>query len=226
VNGPSPPALAARSTALHRFALTAAVFALCYAASYPFMSWDSQLIASWDASALFYLALAWKRIVKSDARSTREHAEPEDSSRFVMLLVFLFCACASLVAIGYVVSGIDELAFWPRAGHLALSIGALVFSWLVIQTVFTFHYAHLYYWTRADGAHARAPLEFPGHEEPDYRDFAYYAFVVGMTTQVSDVTVTTKPLRWFTLVHAVFAFMFNMAVLALALNIIASVVRP
>jgi len=207
------------STALHRFALATAIGALGYAALYAALAWDSRLIASWNIGTLCYLVLAWTRILRSDAKTTRTHASVEDASRFVMLLVILGCACASLVAIGYVVSGVEELEFWPRAGHIALSICALMFSWLVIQTVFTFHYAHLYY----ESAERRPPLEFPGGKDPDYLDFAYYAFVVGMTTQVSDVAVTTRRLRGFTLVHAVFAFVFNMAVLALAINIIASV---
>ena len=98
---------------------------------------------------------------------------------------------------------------------------------MLIQTVFAFHYARRYYAPRhraqvqPAGVHG---LEFPGGVEPDYLDFAYYSFVVGMTSQVSDVPVTSRPMRHLTLIHSVLAFIFNIAILALSINIIASVI--
>ena len=107
-------------------------------------------------------------------------------------------SCASIVAIGFVVGTIRDLPFWTRAWHLTLTIAALVSSWLLIQTVFTFHYAHRYY----AGPHGEpapvAALLFPGGREPDYLDFAYYSFVVGMTSQVSDVAVASRTMRRLT----------------------------
>ena len=100
----------------------------------------------------------------------------------------------------------------------------MVSSWLLIQTVFAFHYAHRYYVGPHGESAAAAPLVFPGGREPDYMDFAYYSFVVGRTSQVSDVAVASRPMRRLTLIHAILAFLFNIAVLALSINIIASVV--
>src|SRR4029077_13623771 len=106
----------------------------------------------------------------------------------------------------------------------AMTSLALVSSWLLIQTVFAIHYAHRFY----AGPHGEelpcAPLIFPGGRDPDYGDFAYYAFVVGMTSQVSDVQVASRAMRRLTMLHGVLAFMFNIAVLALSINIFASVI--
>ena len=98
----------------------------------------------------------------------------------------------------------------------------MISSWLLIQTVFAFHYARRYY-AILHRQRATAPeLLFPGGREPDYLDFAYYSFVVGMTSQVSDVAVTSRQMRQLTLIHSVLAFVFNIAVLALSINTIAS----
>jgi uncharacterized membrane protein len=94
----------------------------------------------------------------------------------------------------------------------------------LIHTVFAFHYAHRYYAGRLGESSAVAPLHFPGGREPDYADFAYYSFVVGMTSQVSDVSVTAHHMRRLTLIHGILSFIFNVAILALAVNIIVSVI--
>ena len=90
--------------------------------------------------------------------------------------------------------------------------------------MFAFHYAHRYYAGPHGECAAVPPLHFPGGREPDYSDFAYYSFVVGMTSQVSDVAVTSQPMRRLTMLHGILAFLFNVAVLALAINIFASVI--
>ena len=159
------------------------------------ISWHTRIVASWDLGALAYLGLAWTLIAKADARVTRDHALSQDQSGYIIFLFVVGAACASIVAIGFVVGTIRDLPFWARAWHLALTIAALVSSWLLIQTVFAFHYAHRYYAGPHGEAAAAAPLLFPGGREPDYLDFAYYSFVVGMTSQVSDVAVASRSMR-------------------------------
>jgi uncharacterized membrane protein len=166
--------------------------------------------------------LAWWLIARADASMTRDHALGQDQSGYVIFLFVVGAACASIVAIGFVVSTIKELAFWSRAWHLTLTIDALISSWLLIQTVFAFHYARRYYAIVRRQRTTPAELLFPGGREPDYLDFAYYSFVVGMTSQVSDVAVTSRQMRQLTLIHGALAFVFNIAVLALSINIIAS----
>jgi uncharacterized membrane protein len=102
--------------------------------------------------------------------------------------------------------------------QVALSVSSIVLAWVFVNTVFTLHYAHDFY-LGADPA--QAGLAFPGSEEPDYWDFMYFAFVLGMTFQVSDVQITRRGLRRFALLHSVLAFFFNVVIIALTVNIIA-----
>jgi len=94
-----------------------------------------------------------------------------------------------------------------------------------MQTVFAFRYAHMYYQEELRGHPNGAGLDFPGKLPPDYFDFLYYAHVVGMTSQVSDVVVTSRKMRHLTLVHSVSAFAFNMLVLALSINVMAGAIQ-
>ena len=191
------------------------------------ISLNIRLIASWDLSALVYLGLAWQVIARSDVRMTRDHALSQDQSSHVMFLFVVTAAFAGMVAIGFLATTLKGLELWTKAWHLALSIVALISSWLLIQTVFAFHYARRYYAPRhraqAQPAGLRG-LQFPGDLDPDYLDFAYYSFVVSMTSQVSDVPVVSRPMRHLTLIHSVLAFIFNIAILALSINIIASAI--
>jgi len=184
----------------------------------------TRVLVSWDLGALVYLGLAWALVARADAKTTRDHALSQDQSGYIIFLLVVSAACAGIVAIGFMVSTLKGLAFWPRAWHLALAIAALISSWLLIQTVFGFHYARRYYAVRRHEPSESVQLLFPGNREPDYLDFAYYSFVVGMTSQVSDVAVTSRRMRRLTLIHGILAFIFNIAVLALSINIIASVI--
>jgi uncharacterized membrane protein len=203
---------------------SALVLALAaYLAQPDTISWHTRVVASWDLGAIVYLALAWWLIARADARETRDHVLAQDQSSYLIFLFVVSAACASIVAIGFIAGTTKELAFWPKAGHLTLTVAALMSSWLLIQTVFAFHYARRYYdRARRDRAEP-TELVFPGNREPDYLDFAYYSFVIGMTSQVSDVAATSRRMRRLTLVHSFLSFVFNIAVLALSINIIASV---
>ena len=112
-----------------------------------------------------------------------------------------------------------------RTLHIVLSMTALAASWLFIQAIFAFHYAHRYYQAEQREPPAGAGLEFPGGADPDYFDFLYYAFVIGMTSQVSDVQVSSRPMRRLTTMHAVLSFAFNMLILALSINVVGSALQ-
>jgi uncharacterized membrane protein len=200
------------------------IAAVAYIVQPDSITWHTRIVVSWDLGTLAYLGLAWALVARADARVTRDHALREDQSGFFIFLFVIGAACASIVAIGFVVGTIRDLPFGARAWHLALTIVALVSSWVLIQTVFAFRYAHRYYAGPHGEPAPAAALLFPGGREPDYLDFAYCAFVVGMTSQVSDVAVASRSMRRLTLIHGVLAFLFNIAVLALSINIIASVI--
>jgi uncharacterized membrane protein len=182
------------------------------------------MLASWDVGALCYLCLGWLVMARADATLTRLRAQRYDPSGYTLFLLVVIAASASFVAIGFMVGDIKDLPFWPRAERLTLSIAALFLSWLLIHTLFAFHYARLYYFLAEGGDEHHRGLRFPDDEEPDYLDFAYYSFVVGMTSQVSDVAVISRPMRRLTLTHGVLSFVYNIAILAMSINIIGGVI--
>jgi len=212
-----------RVGATQRLAASLGAAVLAFLVESGSVSWHARVVASWDLAAVTYLGLAWMLVSKTDAKVTRDHVLSQDFSGYVIFLFVVGASFASIVALGFVVGPIRDLPFWSRAWHLVLTVVALVLSWLLIHTVFAFHYAHRYY----AGPHSRspedAPLLFPGGREPDYMDFMYYSFVVGMTSQVADVAVASHAMRRLTMVHGVIAFVFNIAVLALSINIFATV---
>lgn len=184
----------------------------------------TRLLIAWNAGVMTYLALAWMVVARTDPVMTRVRAQLYDQSGYVIFLMVMTAASASFVAIGFIVGDFKELPFWPRAARLSLSIVALLQSWLLIQTLFAFHYARWYYAKPEGEKNPRGGLIFSGDKDPDYLDFAYFAFVVGMTSQTSDVTVASRHMRRITLIHGVLAFIYNIAILAMSINIIGGVI--
>ncbi len=187
--------------------------------------WHTRVIFSWDAATIAYLCLAWTIIGFSDAKSTRAHAIAQDTSGFIIFLFVLGAACASVVAIAFVVGTIRELcrlgegvASHPdrRRADFVLDRDPDRFRVPLRSPLLQRREAHA-----GTGRRAR---RFRATQMPDYMDFAYYSFVIGMTSQVSDVQVLSPRMRQLTLVHGVLAFIFNIAVLALSINIIASAI--
>jgi uncharacterized membrane protein len=105
----------------------------------------TRLLLAWDIGALVYLFLAWMVVARSDDDMTRVRAQQYDQSGYVIFLLVTTAASASFVAIGFLAGNLKALEFWPRAGYLTLTVAALLLSWLLIQTLFAFHYARLYY---------------------------------------------------------------------------------
>jgi len=175
----------------------------------------SRMIIGWDVGITVYLAAALAAFRRADIARIRRQAALEDDGSVAILVLTAAAALASLGAIVF------ELVSTGRDGrdplHLALAIMTIALSWAFIHTIFALHYAHEFYaQTRGGG------LAFPGEGEPDYWDFLYFSLVIGMTSQVSDVTVTAKPMRRIVAAHGVVSFVFNTTLLALAVNIAAS----
>jgi uncharacterized membrane protein len=212
-----------RVGAMQRLAVSLGAAVLAFLVESGSVSWHARIVAAWDSAAVVYLGLAWMLVSQSDAKETRDHVLSQDLSGYLIFLFVVGASCACIVALGFVVGPIRELPFWSRAWHLVLTVGAIVSSWLLIHTVFAFHYAHRFYAGPHDRDTKTASLRFPGDREPDYMDFMYYSFVVGMTSQVADVAIASRSMRRLTMAHGVLAFLFNIAVLALSINIFASV---
>jgi len=175
-----------------------------------------------DIFAALYLGLVYVLMVRAETAAIRRRAIHEDEGRLGILVLAVMAAVASLGVIG------AEMR--SPGGPLDLAmLGITIFlSWALIHTVFAIHYAHAYYDcddSQSDTNDGQAGgFVFPGNAEPDYLDFVYVSFVIGMTSQVSDVAVTSRSIRRTVLVHSVIAFAFNTALLALAINLAASAV--
>jgi uncharacterized membrane protein len=185
----------------------------------------TRLLAAWNAAVSVYLTLSWGVMRSLDAHATRARVQSQDQSGYVVFLIVVAGACASLVAITWGLREIHDLRGSARALHVVLTVLALAGSWLLIHTVFAFHYARGYYRPQAGGGEHLQGLRFPGDTEPDYMDFLYYACVIGMTSQVADVAVTSRHTRRLTLVHGVASFAFNLVVLALGVNLVAGAIQ-
>jgi uncharacterized membrane protein len=182
-----------------------------------------RILCTWDAGMLTFLVLTWLMMARATPQSMQAVAEVEDEGRLFILGAVTAAACASLLAIGFLLVDLKDLSRLAVKLHVALAVATIVCSWFLVHTVFTLHYAYGYY--QPDKAHKRGyacGLGFPHTDEPDYWDFLYFSFVIGMTSQVSDVAVTSRPMRRLALLHGVLAFFFNTSLLAMGINILAS----
>ena len=185
------------------------------------VGWEFRAMLGWCVGLAVYLALAWRLCLVFDADRTRARAQAQDEPSVVLVLVLLLANAACVVAITVLMQQSRDLSGLDRALYVGLSAVALAASWFFIQTIFAFHYAHRYYFEERRGEPDGPGLKFPGTQAPDYFDFLYFAHVVGMTSQVADVQITSREMRHITLVHSVLSFGFNMLILALSVNVIA-----
>lgn len=179
-------------------------------------------IGAWDAAALFFLLVTTTMALRETHEQVRLRAKNMDAGAVFVLLLTLLGVGSCLVAI---VTGSDEVhQFAGSKGMAAAVVGTtVVLTWLVMQCSFALHYAHLYYGDSDTNPEQHAGgLEFPGEKRPDYLDFAYFSFVLGMTFQVSDVQIVDRGLRRLALLHGVISFFFTTVILALTINILAS----
>lgn len=187
---------------------------------------EVRIALAWDGAALLYLVLALGLMVRSRPADMRRRAADEAASMAANLFVSLAGASFSLVTVGVVLVAAQALPPDERARHLALCGATIFLSWLTVHTFFAVHYAHDYYDDADDvpGGPTKQGLRFPSEPQPDYWDFMYYSFVVGMTGQVSDVEVAGREMRRTTLVHGMISFVFNTVILAFAVNIAAGLI--
>ncbi len=182
-------------------------------------------IWGWDLGVLFLLAWIMAMMARSTEDHMRRRAARQDLGRWVILLAVIAGALFSLLALAYVQKTFKAAPGGEPPLYLATIVATLVLSWLLVHTVFTLHYAHGYYGPSEDEGDKDGlvgGLEFPSENQPDYWDFMYFSYVVGMTSQVSDVEISGRDLRRLALIHGVVAFFFNTIILALTINILAS----
>ncbi|HYW58134.1 MAG TPA: DUF1345 domain-containing protein [Polaromonas sp.] len=185
------------------------------------MEWPFRALIGWCVGAAVYLVLAWWLAEVFDSKGTRERAQAQDEPSVVIFLVTMLAMLACVISITLLLQQVKELEGTERLLHLILAMMGLSLSWLFIHTIFAFRYAHRYYQEEKRKEPDGAGLMFPNQPNPDYFDFFYFSFVIGMTSQVSDVKVSSREMRRLTLGHGILSFAFNVLIVALAINVAA-----
>ena len=198
-----------------RFILFAVALCLAIPLAISVMDWRHAVLAGFDAAAIAFL-LSIIPLLGIDAPAMRINAQNNDTNRFGLLLITATISLVVLVTIASVT--LDRAA--PDTGAIVLIIGTLLIAWLFANTVFALHYGHLFYLSQ--GKKDQGGLDFPGTIEPDYPDFLYFSFTLGMTFQTSDVTVSGRHMRRIVLLQSMAAFIFNIGILAFTINALGS----
>lgn len=182
----------------------------------------ARLICGWDIAAILYLLVVLFFVAPCSIDQIKRRAAMQDEGAGAVLILTMLASFASLAALvallGHSKDQPDPL------GSLRLIIGTatIVLSWMFMHLTFTLHYAHDYY---GDGNDERTGgLNFPGRERPDYWDFLYFSLVIAMTSQVSDVAITSRAIRRIATLHGVISFFFNLGILALTINMLAGAI--
>jgi uncharacterized membrane protein len=177
-------------------------------------------LIAWNTGTGLYVLLAASMMIRSSNRHMRHRAQLQDDGQLVILFLVVIAAIASLAAIAGELVVVKDMHGFIKGAHIALAGVTVLSSWAFIQVMFALHYAHDYY---AAACHGRqAGLQFPDDEDPDYGDFFYFASVIGTSGQTADVSFVSKPMRRIGSLHCILAYLFNTTVLALLINIGAS----
>ena len=180
----------------------------------------ARVLIGWNAGVLLFLALIYAEFPRLDARRIRSRYIEEDPSAPLILLIVISAALLSLVAIVALLSTIQHARPEVRAWHVALAALTIASSWLLVATMFTLHYADVFYSAPAEDP----PLLFPKTEAPLFWDFAYFSFTIAAACQTSDVSTTQLPIRKIVIAQTVVSFLFNVSILGFAINVSASLV--
>jgi uncharacterized membrane protein len=219
-----------RLDAQHRLFIALGVTTIVFLLSFGQFSIPALIMLCWSSCALTIIILSWAVIMTAHPREMRAIARLRDSSRYIILLFVIFASCVSLFSIIFLLKSIAKDAHHADATHhILMSIGSVIVSWWMLHTVFTMSYAHLYYTvtpqTDDPDDEVVGGLKFPNKEKnPDYLDFVYFSFVIGMTFQVSDIEITSRAIRRLALLHALISFAFNTAIVALSINVVSGLI--
>jgi uncharacterized membrane protein len=181
-----------------------------------FMPLPASILVGWDVAVLIYLTWTWGVVLRLDPSVTARLAGREDPSTAVAELVVLGAGVAMLAAVGFALVKAGQASGGTKANLVALGVLSVVLSWTVVHTIFALRYARAYYSEPVGG------ISFNEDEPPNYIDFGYYSFTVGMTFQVSDTNITSKAIRRVTLHHALLSYLFGAVLLGLVINVVAT----
>ncbi|WP_341989580.1 DUF1345 domain-containing protein [Azorhizobium sp. AG788] len=209
-----------RMLRLHLRLFVGILVALVTFAVSPELAFHTRFLVAWDIGIAVWLVLVMKVVMGGTAERVRRRAAEEDEGALVILIGALLASLFSVAAV------VQEAGSVSGAGpyalpHLLLAIGTLTLSWTFMHGIYAMHYAREYYSVSAD---THPMLGFPGDEDPDFWDFFYFSFTIGTSAQTADVSVNSRRLRRTVLGHQLVAYVFNASVIALGVNVAASLV--
>lgn len=188
----------------------------------------TRLLIAWNAGTWLYFIASGIMIARATPQLVRRRARMSDEGRFFILVFTSLAAIAAIAAIVAHLAIVKDLSGTMKGLHMGLAAATIVSAWFFIHLTYALHYAHEYfdeYFAEPDRPAAeRGGLAFPGTEHPDYYDFLYFSYVIGVACQTADVIISSRAMRRVALVHCVLAFFFNSAVLALTVNIAAGMI--
>lgn len=184
--------------------------------------WELALVSGWDAAAVTFLASVWPFIARADGPDTKRLATREDDSKSLGNLLLVAVCVTSLFGVGSTLGLAGDHTGALRKLLIAVAVSTVALSWTMLNTIYTLRYADLYYAAAAGGI---AFGDANAATQPTYRDFAYVAFTVGMTYQVSDTALRDRQTRRTVLAHALLAYVFGVVIVAGAVNLISNLVR-
>lgn len=180
-----------------------------------------RVILAWDAFCITMITVSWLLFFTTSEKELHDVVEVQDDGLKAIFTIVLIALCISLFATLLLVSNQAEPSM-NKTLYMAITFSPVLFSWILLHTIFTVRYAHFYHdHNTLDTGSNIGGMRFPSDAEPDYVDFAYFSFVIGMTFQVSDVQVNSRVIRRFVLMHSVLSFMFNTIIVAMTINTIA-----
>jgi uncharacterized membrane protein len=185
----------------------------------------TRLLIAWNGAIILYLILGAQMIVGADRLSIQRRAKLTDDGKYAFLGLSILAAIASFAAIVFELAGVKDLTGSDKSAHIALVVTTIVSSWFFVHLTFTLHYAHEYFAEELrtpDPTDVRGGLIFPGTKEPHYIDFLYFSYIIGVASQTADVATSSPTMRTLALVHGIVSFFFNTTILALTINIAAS----
>lgn len=200
----------------HKLLIVGVLGVIVAAAAGNWLAWHTAILAGWDTALLAYVGWTWLVVYPLDGTATKQHALREDPSRPVADAIVLGTVLGSLGAVGFMLAASSTSQGLHLALEAAFVIVSIVIAWAALHTLFMLHYAEQYYITPVGG------VDFGETTTPCYRDFAYLAFTIGMTFQVSDTQLSAQRMRRTALRHAVLSYAFGTIIVAATVNLVAS----
>lgn len=184
--------------------------------------WATCLQIGWNIAIWLYLFLTLKMMWRLDSTHILQRAQQQDAGKWAILNVVLIAIVICFISIVVQLSHVPKDQAFLKGFLILLTIGTIFSTWLLLHTLFAIHYAHDYYLAKSQ--QKNPGLDFPKTDQPDYLDFIYFSYIIGTSAQTADVSITSSELRHLNIFHCVLAFIFNTMILAIAINVAASLI--